>query len=123
MTLDAVDGHRRVQAPQRLHGISRVSVGEHDRIGRRQPPQIVTAFHQPLRLLTVRRAVFRDRLIEAHQRSAAAMAKQDNLGDPGLAANEFDRCFHIQRRFLPAHLAFIVLKSRVEAKCEKAAAR
>jgi hypothetical protein len=49
------------------------------------------------------------------------MPKQNDLRDPRLATNEFDRCFHIERRFFPTDLAFIVLKSRIEAKREKAA--
>ena len=50
------------------------------------------------------------------------MTQQDNLSDTGLAAHEFDRRLHIERRFLPAHLTFIVLKSGVETEREKAAA-
>ena len=97
-------------------------ISEDDRIGRWQVTHIVAAFDEPFRLLAVCRTVFRDGLIEAHQRSAAAMSKENHFGNAGLLAHEFHGRFDIQRRLFPSHLAFIVLKSGVETKREKATA-
>src|SRR5678815_684662 len=104
MPLATLDRHRWIDASQHLHRISRMSIGENDRIRTRQPAQVVAAFHNSLRLLTIVRAVLGDRLIEAHQWTSAAMAEENNLGDPGLTAGEVHGSLHIERRFFPTHL-------------------
>src|SRR5213593_317896 len=97
-------------------------IRENDRIGRGQHTQIVATFDEPFRPLAVSRTGFRNGLVEAHQRSTAAVPEKNNFRNPGLAADELHGRLDVQWRFFPAHLAFIVLKSGVEAKGKKAAA-
>jgi hypothetical protein len=116
-------GHRGIEAAQGVDGVPRMSVGEHDAVGGNQAGQIVAAFGQLVRALAVGRSVLRDRLIERHQRPAAAMGEQDDLGDPGLPAQKIDAGFHVERQLLEIHQRFVVFVARVHAQHQEPAPR
>ena len=65
--------HRRIGRAEGLHRISGVGIGEHDGVRGRQSAEIVAAWCQLVRTLAIGGTSFRDGLIKAHQRSAAAV--------------------------------------------------
>ena len=98
-------------------------VGEHDAVGRRQTGEIVAAFGELVRPLAVGRPVLGHRLVERHQRPAAAMGEQYDFGNAGLPAQERDAGLHVERQLFEIHLRFVVLVARVHAKHQKTAPR
>src|SRR5215471_4389480 len=98
-----------------------MGIGEDDRIGGSEPVQIAAALHQSFWSLAISRSFLCNRLIEAHQRSAAAMPEKNHLRDAGLTACEIDRRLYIERYVLPPDRRFIVLESRVETERKEAA--
>ena len=100
-----------------------MGIGEDDRIGGFEPVQIAAAFDQSFWRLAISRSFLCHRLIEAHQRSSAAMPEKNHLRNAGLSTHEIDGCLHIERYFLPPHRRLVVQEPGVEAKGEEAASR
>src|SRR5215510_12379007 len=89
--------HGRIQAAQGLHRVSGVGIGEDNGVSRPEAVQIAAALHQSLRRLAVPRPFLCDCLVEAHQRSTAAVTKKNHLRDSGLAAREIHRRLYVER--------------------------
>src|SRR5262249_27755716 len=65
----------------------------------------------------------RHRLVIAHQRRAAGMAQEDDLGDAGNLADVIDRRLYVEGDVFPAHSRLVVDEAGVPAERKKAALR
>ena len=98
-------------------------VGEYDAVGARQAGEIVAAFGELVGALAIGRPVFRHRLVERHQRTAARVREQHDLGDAGLPAQDLDASLHVERQLLEFDQRLVVLVARVHAQHQEAAPR
>jgi hypothetical protein len=86
-------------------------IGEHDAVDRRKPSKIVGTLRELVLALAIGGALFGHRLIERHDRPAAAVREQHDLGDAGLLAQERDALLHVERQLLEVNRRLVVLKA------------
>src|SRR5579871_3145845 len=98
-------------------------VREHDAVSRSKAGKIVATLGELVRSLAVDRAVLGNRLIERHQRAAAAVGKQHNLGDTHLSAQKIDARLDVERQLLEIDQRLVVLVARVHAQQQETATR
>src|SRR4029434_9602150 len=103
-------------ASHSIRWISWMSIPEDNAVGGRQSGEIIFALDELVGSLTVRWAVFRNRLIKTHRRSAAAATQEEHFGDSRLSPEEIDPRPDIESYSLPFHQGLIVVEARVHAK-------
>src|SRR5262245_1271373 len=95
--------------------------GEQKTIGRLHAGELVAALHDLVRPLAIGDAVFRDRLIEAHQGRTTTVAEQYHLRDTGHRAGVLDRSLDVEGNRLSFGDGVVVDVARVEAQNGEAA--
>ncbi len=117
---------RRVEAPQSIHPVRRMPIGQHDRVCGRQPGHAVrsaaVAFVELVRSLAICRSVLGDGLIVGRGRAAAAVAEQHDLGHSD-ALEVVDTGADVLGDQFPIDEGFVVVEPRVHAQDRQAPLR